>query len=84
MILLLTDVQDTQHPCKAVDVVTFTVIQGTPTLSNISRLLNLELNSVFGIAYSTENNEGIFYNEDKECIKGMHFNTQDHPEYFAA
>lgn len=80
MILLITDVANAGPQNPDVDIVTFEIVEGEPTLAEVTQLLNLELEHAFVPSYSPEENTGQFLSLPKECIKGMRFSTEDHNE----
>lgn len=43
MIILITDVTDAEIPYQSIDIVTFKVVDGTPSIEEVTQLLNREL-----------------------------------------
>ncbi len=78
MIILITSVRSAELPNLNADLVTFDVVQGSPTLFDIENLFNIELNNTLCLTYSESKKKGQFFDIDKECIRGMHFNSQEH------
>ncbi|MFM2591239.1 hypothetical protein [Vibrio sp. TBV020] len=80
MILLITDVINTSTLNQNVDIVHFQIIEGDPSIDDINQLLSRELEHAFTPSYSTEEKIGRFLSLSNECIKGMHFNAEEHNE----
>ncbi|EGQ8550975.1 hypothetical protein DLH98_03505 [Vibrio parahaemolyticus] len=80
MILLITDITNAASGTPSIDIVNFKVIDGEPTLNEVTLLLNQELEHIFTPSYSTEEKEGRFLTLSNECIQGMHFNSEEHNE----
>ncbi len=84
MIVLITDVSSgLQHPSEF-ELVSFKVVDGEPSISDIERLLKLEIDGVSALSYCPSTKVGVFFNHFRECVKGMHFNSQEHLEHFSA
>ncbi|MFM2591317.1 hypothetical protein [Vibrio sp. TBV020] len=80
MILLITDVISTSTLNQTVDIVHFQIIDGDPTIEDITQLLSKELEHAFTPSYATKEKTGRFLSLSNECIKGMHFNAEEHNE----
>ncbi|MFM2607291.1 hypothetical protein AAFX30_06625 [Vibrio chagasii] len=80
MILLITEVTNATPQYPDIDIVNFKIVEGEPTLNDVTLLLNQELEHVFTPSYSQEKKTGHFLSPPNECIKGMHFNVEDHNE----
>ncbi|MDC5842227.1 hypothetical protein OPW33_23150 [Vibrio europaeus] len=80
MILLITEVANAAPQNPDIDIVNFKIVEGEPTLNDVTLLLNQELEHVFTPSYSQEEKTGRFLSLPNECIKGMHFNVEEHNE----
>lgn len=80
MILLITEVANAAPQNPDIDIVNFKIVEGEPTLNDVTQLLNQELEHVFTLSYSQEEKTGRFLSLPNECIKGMHFNVEEHNE----
>lgn len=78
MILLITEITPSSNITPDLSIVSYSVVDGNPTKNSIKQLLELELTNVFGVSYCELKKKGLFFNIGRECIRGMHFNTQDH------
>lgn len=78
MIILITDTTELSY--QSVHLVTFKVIDGTPSIEEVTLLLNRELDNLISLIYSSETKQGKFMTTGQVCIKGEHFNAAEHAQ----
>ncbi|AAO07585.1 TPA: hypothetical protein RQJ98_002522 [Vibrio vulnificus] len=60
MILLITEEVNAASQNTDIDIVNFKIVEGEPTLNDVTQLLNQELEYVFTPSYSQEDKTGRF------------------------
>ncbi|HHY0497243.1 hypothetical protein JL857_20625 [Vibrio parahaemolyticus] len=80
MIILITDVTDAEVPYQSIDIVTFKVVDGTPSIEEVTQLLNRELDNLMSLLYSPKTKQGQLMTAGRICVKGEHFNAVEHAQ----
>lgn len=81
MIILITDVLDDTNENN--HIVSFQVVDGTPSKNDVKRLLTHEIKTFQQITYCFVKKQGQFKTFGRLCVQGEHFNDAELHELIA-